>query len=199
MTADSFHNVTQRPRAMRRKYLLDAGFQLRYVFGFAGLGGGGVALVGGLAYGVHRAVLEQGATPEVLASSGQTLLWLTVLGAVGVALVLGLFGLVLTHRVAGPVHVMTLYVSSLAAGRYPRLRSLRKGDELRSFFARFSEAVERIRDREADEARLLAGALNVLAPLATTPDAREAIDSLASLQARKRQAFDGPSSGASKP
>jgi hypothetical protein len=130
--------------------------------------------------------------PEALAQSSYTLVWLTVLTTLGVALVLGLFGLVLTHRVAGPAHVMSLYVASLAAGRYPRLRPLRKKDELRTFFARFSEAVERIRDREADEARLIGVALHALRPLATTPEAREALDSLAELQARKRQAFDGP-------
>jgi hypothetical protein len=190
MSADS-STASQRPHLIRRKYLLDKGFQLRYIFQLAALGAGAVALMGTLAYRVHTGALEHG--PEALAHSAYTLLWLTVLTTLGVALVLGLFGLVLTHRVAGPAHVMSLYVASLAAGRYPRLRPLRKKDELRTFFARFSEAVERIRDREADEARLIGVAIHALRPLATTPEAREALDSLAELQARKRQAFDGPS------
>lgn len=189
MPADS--QPTSRPRVLRRKYLLDAGFQLKYILRLSLLGAGGVALVGGLAWRIHTDAVAPGA-------SGQTLLLLTGLGALGLALVLGLFGLVLTHRVAGPVHVMSLYMAALAAGRYPRLRPLRKKDELRGFFDRFSDAVDRIREREAEEARLLSEALATLRPLATTAEAREALALLSSLHTRKRQAVEGSSPGALK-
>jgi len=125
-----------------------------------------------------------------MSAAGQTLLWLTVVAALGTAVVLGLFGLLLTHRVAGPVHVMGLYMAALAAGRYPRLRPLRKGDELRQFFERFREAVDRIRSREADEARALSHVLAALAPIAVSPEAREALATLEALHARKRQAAE---------
>src|SRR5712664_2103164 len=42
---------------------------------------------------------------------------------------LGLIGILITHRVAGPLYVMFSYVNTLAEGRYPTFRSLR-----RSFF-----------------------------------------------------------------
>ncbi len=189
MPADS--QSSSRPHVLRRKYLLDAGFQLKYILRLSLLGAGGVALVGGLAWRVHTDAVEPGA-------SGLTLLLLTGLGALGFALVLGLFGLVLTHRVAGPVHVMSLYMAALAAGRYPRLRPLRRKDELRGFFDRFSDAVDRIREREAEEARLLSEAISTLRPLATTAEAKDAIALLSSLQTRKRQAVEGSSSGALK-
>ncbi len=155
-------------------------------------------LVGVLAYRVHRDVVERGPSPEVLAASEETLLWLIGLGSLGVALVLALFGLVLTHRVAGPIHVMGLYIATLAAGRYPRMRPLRKKDELRGFFDRFSEAVDRIREREAEEVRLLSEVIEVLEPLATTQESQAALSILASLRARKRQATEGPTAGALK-
>jgi hypothetical protein len=196
MSTDS--HSPSRPHVLRRNYLLDRGFQLKYIVRLALLGGSGVALVGGLAYRVHAAAMAHGPAPQALDSSGRTLLLLAVLGTLGSALLLGLFGLVLTHRVAGPVHVMSLYMAALAAGRYPRLRPLRKKDELRGFFERFSEAVDRIRGREAEEARLLAEALSALEPLATTPEARAALSHLAALQQRKRQAIEGASSGALK-
>jgi predicted secreted Zn-dependent protease len=104
--------------------------------------------------------------------------------------VMGLLGLLFTHRVAGPVYVMSLYVSALAAGRYPRLRPMRQKDELRGFFDRFAEAVERIREREAEEARALSRALDALRPLATSAEARAALDTLSELQARKSQAIE---------
>lgn len=156
-------------------------------------------LVGVLAYRIHlAAVMEPGATPESLAASGQTLLWVVAVGALGMAGLLALFGLLLTHRVAGPIHVMSLYISTLAAGRYPRMRPLRKKDELRGFFDRLSDAVDRIREREAEEVRLLSEVITALEPLATTLESQAALSILTSLQARKRQATEGPTSGALK-
>ncbi|WP_309895095.1 signal protein [Archangium sp.] len=196
MSVDS--QPSTRPHVVRRKYLVDTGFQLRYILRLAVLGAGGVLLVGVLAWRIHLSAVEPGATPESLAASGQTLLWLAGVGALGMAGVLALFGLLLTHRVAGPIHVMGLYIATLAAGRYPRMRPLRKKDELRGFFDRLSEAVDRIREREAEEVRLLSEVITALEPLATTLESQAALSILTSLQARKRQATEGPTSGALK-
>lgn len=188
MNADQAPGVRPAP-FRRRTVLLDRGFQLRYSLLLATLGAAAVALLGALAYQVH--VTAAGSEPsDQMSAAGQTLLWLTLLGALGTAAVLGLFGLLLTHRVAGPVHVMGLYMAALAAGRYPRLRPLRKGDELRHFFERFREAVDRIRSREADEARALSHVVAALAPIAVSAEAREALATLEALHARKRQAAE---------
>lgn len=196
MSLDS--SPSARPHVLRRQYLLDAGFQLRYMFRLAVLGGGGVLLMGALSWWVHRAALREGASPEALAASGDTLLWLTLLGTVGMGALLALFGLVLTHRVAGPVYVMNLYLSTLAAGRYPHMRALRQKDELRGLFDHFRQVVDRIREREAEEVRLLTEVIEVLEPSATTEDTRAALRILGSLRARKRQASEGPAAGALK-
>jgi hypothetical protein len=188
MNADPSSSSRAAPHR-RRMVLLDRSFQLRYSLLLATLGAAAIALFGALAYQVHASAVTAGGAPEV-SGAGQTLLWLTVLGAIGTAVVLGLFGLLFTHRVAGPVHVMGLYMAALAAGRYPRLRPLRKRDELRSFFERFRDAVDRIRSREADEARALAHALAVLTPIAVSPEAREVLATLETLHARKRQAAE---------
>jgi hypothetical protein len=173
-----------RPPVMRRTYLLDREFQLKYILLLTGMGAGSMLLFGVLAHQVQRMSVEGGE------AGAETLWWLTGVATVGMGVALGLFGLLFTHRVAGPVHVMSLYVAALAAGRYPRLRPLRRKDELRAFFARFSEAVDRIRQREADEALALEKALGTLKDLATTPEAREALSTLEALRARKRQAVD---------
>ncbi|MBU8894374.1 signal protein [Corallococcus sp. H22C18031201] len=176
-----------RPGIARRTYLLDREFQLKYILLLSGLGAVSMGVFGALAWRVQVAA-------EAGTSGAGTLLALTLVGVVGLGGVLGLFGLLFTHRVAGPVHVMSLYVAALAAGRYPRLRPLRRGDELRTFFARFSDAVDRIRQREADEAHVLAQALGALRPVATTPEARAALESLEALELRKRQAVEPSSS-----
>lgn len=181
-----------RPGYTRRTYLLDREFQLKYILLLAGIGAGSMLLFGVLAHRVYVAAADSGI------SGAETLLWLTGVGAVGLGVALGLFGLLFTHRVAGPVHVMSLYVAALAAGRYPRLRPLRRKDELRSFFARFSEAVDRIRQREAEEAHVLEAALDTLRAVATTPESREALESLEALRLRKRQAVDNPTASTFK-
>ncbi|CAM4061026.1 signal protein [Corallococcus sp. ZKHCc1 1396] len=180
-----------RPNILRRTYLLDREFQLKYILLLTGMGAGSMLLFGVLAHQGLRMSTEGGLSGE------ETLWWLTGAATVGMGIALGLFGLLFTHRVAGPVHVMSLYVAALAAGRYPRLRPLRRKDELRAFFGRFSEAVDRIRQREADEALALEQALSVLKALGTTPEAREALATLESLRARKRQAVDTSAPSAS--
>lgn len=168
--------LAPRPRPFqRRTFLVDRAFQLRAARRLALAGGLPLVLLGVLAERVGARAAAPG--------------WL-LLGAfaLGVALVLAGVGLWLSHRVAGPVHVMTLSLAALAAGRYPRLRPLRRRDELQAFFARFAETVERIRAREAEEAELLARAHAALQPLGTTPAAREALAALAALHHRKRQA-----------
>lgn len=186
MSADS-SAAGQRPSFQRRTYLLDREFQLKYSFVLALIGGGSIALFGALAYFVYAGDGSGG--PGDL-SGAETLLWLTAVGALGMAAAMGLFGLVFTHRVAGPVHVMNLHLAALASGRYPRMRPLRKHDELRRFFEKFSDAVERIRAREQEEAQVLAQALEKLRPLATSREAADALGSLASLHARKHQATE---------
>lgn len=189
--SDDLQKVT-RPTHARRTYILDREFQLKYILLLAGIGAVSILVFGILAHRVHVSSVATGV------DGGETLLWLTGLGTAGGAVALGLFGLLFTHRVAGPVHVMSLYVAALAAGRYPRLRPLRKGDELKRFFERFSEAFDRIRQREADEAHALESAMVALKPVATTPEARAALETLSALHARKRQAVDNPTGGTFK-
>src|SRR6476469_7371382 len=113
MTSDPSAGPRAAPHR-RRTLLLDRSFQLRYSLLLATLGAAAVTLFGALAYQVHASAMAatvSGTAGEVSAG-GQTLLWLTVVGALGTAAVLGLFGLLLTHRVAGPVHVMGLYMAA---------------------------------------------------------------------------------------
>jgi hypothetical protein len=192
MSSDSV--IASQKRSWRRRtYLIDREFQLKYIVMLASIGAGSIGLFGVMAWWSHTTALEAGSGAEGLA--GMTILLLTVLAVVGTALALGLFGLVFTHRVAGPVYVMNLYVEALAAGHYPRLRQLRKYDELKKFFDRFSHAVERIRAREADEARALSEAMAAFQPLATTEEARAALKVLEELHSRKREAVDRPVTG----
>jgi methyl-accepting chemotaxis protein len=184
----------------RRTYVVDRGFQLKYTVMLAVAGGIISAVFGSLMYLAHiearRAVgTYSNLVPSVylktqLSQGEATMLWLVAGVTVMMAAVLGLFGILITHRVAGPIHVMSRYIGVLAEGRFPKMRPLRKGDELKSFFERFHSAIETLRQREAEEAAKIADALKVLAPLAAGAEPQAAIESLRALQQKKRAAAD---------
>ena len=63
----------------------------------------------------------------------------------------GLAGVVVTHKVAGPVFKMKKLLAELAKGHFRVVARLRKGDELQHFFDAFNEAAEQLSRRQEDE------------------------------------------------
>jgi nitrogen fixation/metabolism regulation signal transduction histidine kinase len=62
-----------------------------------------------------------------------------------------LVGVFVTHQIAGPALFLTRCLNELAAGRLPRLRPLRKNDELTDLFAALHATVDRVgRETRAD-------------------------------------------------
>jgi hypothetical protein len=187
-------------RHPRRTFVVDRRFQYKYTAILAGIGTTISALFGVLMYLAHREALEALATTSPLAFAVEersaTLLWLIVGMATLMAVSLALFGVLVTHRVAGPVYVMSQFVAVLARGRYPTMRPLRRHDELRDFFDRFQHAIDALRAREEEEARILEEALDRLASPAATPETREALDALRAMHARKCEATAPPGGSA---
>jgi hypothetical protein len=179
---------------VRRLYLLDRGFQLKYAVVMA-LAGLAVAAVFGLwvhqAHAQATALLSADPETRALLEKGDRML-LAVLGGVALLLAgaLGLLGVVITHRVAGPVFVMGHYLAVIAEGRYPRMRTLRSSDELRGFFATFLAAVERLKDRERRHAAVLEDAAHRMrAALPRAPDLEPALLALEAAAAERRLAL----------
>ena len=200
------------PPVARRNFLVDRSFQLKYA--------GTLAIIGAAIssiFGVLMILTEMEALRPLYASLPPqgiatlrhvelTQLWMTAITALLMAASLGLFGILITHRVAGPIYVLGRYVSVLARGRYPIMRPLRRRDELKAFFERFREAVESLRAREEEEARQLDAVLARvgdpanLATLATPAmqarieEGRAALALLRTLRDRKRDVTERPSS-----
>ncbi len=185
--------------APRRRFLLDRGFQLKYARVMAGAGLL-VAVVFGLwIHQVHAqaiALLSPDAETRVLIARSDTLLLAAFAGiALLLAAALGLLGVVITHRVAGPVFVMGHYLSVLAQGRFPRMRTLRRSDELKSFFRVFIDAVEAMKRREARHVAVLEDALaRVRSAAARVPELQSAVQALeaAAMERRLALAADDP-------
>ena len=70
------------------------------------------------------------------------MLILYVLIATGVFLVLGLavYGIKMTHKVAGPLFKVQLYLAKMRDGRFDKVYNLRKGDQLVAFYEHFKAA-----------------------------------------------------------
>jgi hypothetical protein len=66
-------------------------------------------------------------------------------------LALGTMGLIITHRVCGPIFVMHGHLTTMLDGHYPVTRRLRPKDEFRATFELFTAVVESLRQRDADE------------------------------------------------
>ncbi len=183
----------------RRRFLIDRGFQLKYALVMA-LAGLLVAGVFGLwIHEVHAqaiALMSPDAETRVLIERSDKLLLAAFAGiALLLAAALGLLGVVITHRVAGPVFVMGHYLSVLAQGRFPRMRTLRRSDELKTFFRVFIDAVEAMKKREAKHVAMLEDALvRVRSSAARSPELQPAVQALeaAAMERRLALAADDP-------
>lgn len=176
----------------RRAYLLDRGFQLKYALLLAAAGAGLAVVFGLWLWQAHVQAMQlvplDAELRAVVARGDRELLYVFAGIAVLMAVALGLLGVVVTHRVAGPVYVMSHYMTVLAAGRYPRMRTLRRGDELKRFFQVFIRSVDTLKAREARHADALEDAVRRMrAAVAAAPELAPAIEAL-SAAARERRA-----------
>lgn len=150
--------VSSGRRKRRTIPIVDARFQWKYTLIITALGAGITAIMGAFLFRAHNdntrlLDLDQNPqlTEQVVHGDQIFLLYLIVLVVV-MGLALAFWGLVVTHRVSGPLYVIARYFAELADGRYPDLRPLRKHDELQEFFGSFEDAVTGLRSR--DEATL---------------------------------------------
>lgn len=174
----------------RRQVLVDRRFQLKYAVGLAIGGASLCAAFGGAVWlALHQARETLGPEAQAtLQGTETTVLVLSAFMALVMALVLSLVGLLVSHRVAGPMRVLRGQLRQLAEGRFPRWRPLRSHDELRDVFGEFHATVDALRRREHEE---LAAVESVLA----TGSGGDARATLTSLAAAKRARLGGLDDG----
>jgi signal transduction histidine kinase len=131
---------------------------------------------------------------ELLQRSSSTLGYVFV-GTLLISLVLTGLGVVVTHRIAGPIFVMNRYLSVLASGRIPTMRPLRKNDELKTLYGSLRGFVDMLAQREKNEAEGLKRALDTLRPAASTREAQESLEALRAMYQRKCETIDGLGAG----
>jgi hypothetical protein len=190
-----------------RNYLLDVGLQLRYTATIVVVA---IFLTAGLGFKMYQAtrdvskvilwtsLVDPSSADELqaqFANSDRIVLWGIV--GFGVVLILSIsaVGILITHKVAGPLHKIATFFGRVRDNRLgPAPANLRKGDELQEFYGHFKEMHQAVRSRAEDDVRVIGNALSVLetSPDARSPNMQRAIDQLRDLRKRKEESLERP-------
>ena len=84
--------------------------------------------------------IRQAATFDRLERGRLRILWAMIVTGVFLVFGLAVYGIKMTHKVAGPLFKVTLYLSKMREGRYDKVYNLRKGDQLVEFYDHFKLA-----------------------------------------------------------
>jgi len=154
-----------------KNYLLNLRYQLKFTLTMVGVA---LTLTAGLGYIVmskvwesSRLALQQLDTSDSqvaanMAADDRLLLYTLIGFAVILSVVLSVYGIVMTHKVAGPLHKVSLHLDKIRDGKLGVVYDLRKGDELVDFFAHFKSAHDALRHRTEADIALLDQALKSL-------------------------------------
>jgi nitrogen fixation/metabolism regulation signal transduction histidine kinase len=102
-------------------------------------------------------ILEQQAA---LVRQQHTMLYTLVTALAAMVFLIGVLGIFITHKVAGPIYKMKLLLKQVADGKLKVAARLRKGDELQDFFDVFAHMVDSLRERQLREVEQLDGAIS---------------------------------------
>lgn len=93
-----------------------------------------------------------------------------VLSLGGLVALLGLLGIVATHKIAGPAFAMRRIMMLIADGKHPEVRKLRKGDELVAVATELKRMADTLREREEQEVAGLKDVKEKLQAASGVPD-----------------------------
>lgn len=92
--------------------------------------------------------------------------------------VLGVMGLLITHRVCGPIFVLQRHMETISNGSYPTMRPQRAGDEFRDAFSSFARMIDTLRKRDDDEVRRLKTVLDAAKNAGIPADEQQLLEKL---------------------
>lgn len=161
--------MADRHKRRLRNYLLDSKLQLRYTLIMVVISS---LLTVGLGYIWYAQMRETSKTVEVKAlatlsdaeieqlqedmATGDNLRLLALVGfgLIFALVVLG-YGIMLTHKVAGPLFKISRYMGEITEGRLGPIYDLRRGDQLHEFYGTFKEMHGTLRQRAEEDVRIL--------------------------------------------
>jgi methyl-accepting chemotaxis protein len=162
-------DTKSRPRRQIRNYLIDRKVQLRITLVMVVLTTAATAALGFAWYTEIRnasAVIQVNAMAVLggdtaaalareLAVNDRGRLLLLIGFAALLAILVVAYGIVMTHKIAGPLFKIKRHMNDIEQGRLYRPWRLRKGDQLQDFFAAFERMHAALRERVESDMRLL--------------------------------------------
>lgn len=144
----------------------------------------------------QKALEEQSAAlkqqSQRLEEQSTTIAWVLSVVLALLVIFIGIAGIIVTHRVAGPIFKMKRHINDVTAGNLSVPSALRKGDELVHFFEAFSDMVKQLRSRQEAEIALLDDAIEKLEAKAEESD----LAPLRALRAEMADALEPPKKSA---
>lgn len=158
-------------------YLLDKKLQLRYILVVTLLSG---LIAGALGYMIYdqrhqstQSIEEdlQELVPDAddiksitgdYETEDRVLVYKMVAAGVGLVVILSLYLILMTHKVAGPLYKTSIYFDRMAQGRLSVVTPLRRGDMLQDFFEKFKDMHDSVRQRAIEDVDAMEKALAAL-------------------------------------
>lgn len=189
--AESVPKPQAPPKRRLRNFLLDPRFQLKYTGMVVGVTLVVAGVLGWLTYEKSVEVSEslqlqimdnpiltedmRAAMLDDAREEDERTLTRIVIGVGVLVLVLGLLGIMVTHKVVGPSYKLRRLIREVGEGQLKLQGRLRKGDELQEVFEAFASMVESLREAQSKEIAQLEEALDRAREAGVPDDALEAI------------------------
>jgi len=155
--------MEERKPFRRKQFLINRAFQIKYTVIIAIIGIIIAILWGTLFYKASKENSQQmlmlvqmdpnlssmtDIIKDKLATEDSKIMLYLIAFVIAIFLSLVIWGILITHRVAGPIFIISKYVDSISDGKIPETRPLRKKDELKEFFDKFSKMLDSLKERE---------------------------------------------------
>ena len=167
----------------RRGYMINPTFQWKYTGVIALCVFLASSFTGVLLFGVlHRQARAVLANPET--NYGWENLFVMIAAGLMLGLVtavaVGMWSIIATHRICGPLYVLEQYHSELSRGRLPDVRSLRRKDEFKRLHESFAAAVDALRQRQRGDLAIATEIAEIAAEVQerTDEDRRQALEEI---------------------
>ena len=147
-------------RKRRTQYLIAKSFQLRFSLFLTGVGVVVTTAVGAVLYHVlsktQSLLIGSGmvTSPQVidfLMDQRSLFIYSLLAVFVGVTLLLMIFGIVVSHRLAGPIFALTRKMNALAQGNFNATLDLRRGDEFQDLKEKYNTLVHGLQNQVKSE------------------------------------------------
>jgi hypothetical protein len=136
----------------------------------------------------HTCEMRQVGSIAALEQGRKRILWVLLGTGLLLMLGLGLYGIKMTHKVAGPLFKVSLYFAKMRDGRLDKVYNLRKGDQLVDFYDHFKQAHGGIVTMEKADIERLEATIKAAEDAGLGDHA--SVDELRTLLARKEKSLE---------